>query len=71
MYSDATIWTSDLKIISNVLSNNTKVLTKSSLYYFLKPWLGEGLLTGAGKKWRAERNIWEGKKILFHFMFSQ
>lgn len=66
IYNDATIWTSDLKIISTVLSNNTKVLTKSSLYYFLKPWIGEGLLTGTGKKWRAERKV---MAVMFHSKF--
>lgn len=23
----------------------------------MKPWIGEGLLTGTGKKWRAERKV--------------
>lgn len=66
IYNDATIWTSDLKIISTVLGNNTKVLTKSPLYDFLKPWLGEGLLTGTGKKWRAERKV---MAPMFHSKF--
>ncbi|KAJ6637667.1 Cytochrome P450 4d2 [Pseudolycoriella hygida] len=57
IYNEATIWTSDLKIISSILVNNTKAITKSPLYNFLKPWLGEGLLTGTGKKWRAERKV--------------
>lgn len=57
IYNEATIWTSDLKIFKAVLGNNSKVLTKSSLYYFLKPWIGEGLLTGTGKKWRNERKV--------------
>lgn len=66
IYNDAAIWTCDLKIIATVLSNNTKVLTKSSLYDFLKPWIGEGLLTGTGKKWRAERKV---MAPIFHSKF--
>lgn len=57
IYNDVTIWTNDLKIISTVLSANTKILTKSSLYHFLKPWLGEGLLTSSGRKWRGGRKV--------------
>lgn len=68
IYNDASIWTSDLKIISIVLGNNTKVLTKSSLYDFLKPWIGEGLLTGTGKKWRAERKL---MAPMFHSKFFE
>lgn len=57
IYDDVAIWTCDLKIIATVLSNNSKILTKSSLYHFLKPWLGEGLLTNTGRKWRSHRKL--------------
>lgn len=66
IYNDVTVWSSDLKIVAAVLSNNTKVLTKSSLYHFLKPWIGEGLLTGTGLKWRAERKV---MAPMFHSKF--
>lgn len=65
IYNDVALWTNDLKIISTVLSNNTKILTKSSLYHFLKPWLGEGLLTSTGIKWRGER------KVMSHMFHSK
>lgn len=68
IYSDVTVWTSDLKIISTVLGTNTKILTKSPLYDFLKPWIGEGLLTGTGKKWRAERKV---MAPMFHSKFFE
>lgn len=68
IYNDVSIWTSDLKIISIVLGSNTKVLTKSPLYDFLKPWIGEGLLTGTGKKWRAERKL---MAPMFHSKFFE
>ncbi|XP_037028826.1 cytochrome P450 4d2-like [Bradysia coprophila] len=68
IYNDVTVWTSDLKIISTVLGTSTKVLTKSPLYNFLKPWIGEGLLTGTGKKWRAERKV---MAPMFHSKFFE
>lgn len=42
--------------VEQVLSNNF-LLEKSSQYDFLHPWLGTGLLTSGGKKWRMRRKM--------------
>lgn len=42
--------------VEQVLSNNF-LLEKSSQYDFLHPWLGTGLLTSGGKKWRTRRKM--------------
>lgn len=39
-----------------VLSHNF-LLEKSSQYEFLHPWLGTGLLTSSGNKWRSRRKM--------------
>lgn len=42
--------------VETVLSNNF-LLEKSSQYNFLHDWLGTGLLTSAGSKWRSRRKL--------------
>jgi cytochrome P450 family 4 len=42
--------TADPKYFEVVLSSQ-KILTKSSMYNFLREWLGTGLLLSSGKKW--------------------
>ena len=42
--------------VEAVLSNNF-LLQKSTQYDFLHPWLGTGLLTSAGSKWRSRRKM--------------
>ncbi|XP_045485406.1 cytochrome P450 4C1-like [Pieris rapae] len=37
--------------------NGTKYTTKGFLYYFIQPWLKEGILTSKGKKWHARRKM--------------
>lgn len=39
-----------------ILSNNF-LLEKSTQYQFLQPWLGTGLLTSGGAKWRSRRKL--------------
>ncbi|XP_035219899.1 cytochrome P450 4V2-like isoform X2 [Stegodyphus dumicola] len=40
-----------------VLLNNSAMNTKSTEYRFLEPWLGTGLLTSSGEKWRTRRKL--------------
>ena len=42
--------------VETVLSNNF-LLEKSTQYDFLHPWLGTGLLTSGGQKWRSRRKM--------------
>ncbi|XP_077286806.1 cytochrome P450 4c3 isoform X2 [Arctopsyche grandis] len=37
--------------------NSPKYINKSSEYIYLRPWLGTGLLTSSGKKWKNRRKI--------------
>lgn len=48
--------TSDYKMVEFILSNQ-KIITKSRTYKFLAAWLGEGLVTSTGEKWRKHRKI--------------
>ncbi|XP_069780622.1 cytochrome P450 4V2-like [Narcine bancroftii] len=45
-----------VETVELVLSSS-KHLDKSSAYQFLHPWLGTGLLTSTGNKWRARRKL--------------
>lgn len=42
--------------IEDLLTNNV-IIEKSSEYNMLKPWLGTGLLTSGGSKWRSRRKL--------------
>nr|XP_015835227.1 PREDICTED: uncharacterized protein LOC660088 [Tribolium castaneum] len=53
---DKTLLVSDYNFLENVLSS-TKILNKTDDYKFLHSWLGTGLLTSAGPKWKKHRRI--------------
>ncbi|KAJ3616132.1 hypothetical protein MTP99_004894 [Tenebrio molitor] len=46
-----TLLISDYKFLEHVLSS-TKILNRSDDYHFFRPWLGTGLLTSDGPKWK-------------------
>ncbi|CAO1410710.1 unnamed protein product [Diamesa serratosioi] len=56
MMDDLMIVVLDPKDVEIILSS-TKLITKSDDYDFMKPWLGEGLLTSTGNKWTSRRKI--------------
>ncbi|XP_077287754.1 uncharacterized protein LOC143912344 [Arctopsyche grandis] len=61
---------SDPKDVEIILSSN-QLINKSTDYDFMKPWLGTGLLTAAGEKWRKHRKVITPTfhfKILEHFI---
>lgn len=45
------------ELIEPILSNNKKFMKKGTLYKFLYPWLGTGLLTSSGQKWFTHRKM--------------
>lgn len=50
--------------------NNSAHMTKGPVYDFVRPWLGDGLLTSAGAKWHRNRKLITPAfhfKILEHF----
>ncbi|KXJ72908.1 hypothetical protein RP20_CCG016897 [Aedes albopictus] len=47
---------SDAKLVEAILSSQ-KLLDKSVQYDFIRPWLGNGLLTSTGRKWHSRRKI--------------
>ncbi|XP_037576402.1 cytochrome P450 4c3 [Dermacentor silvarum] len=49
--------------VEEVLSSN-KILTKGEQYHLLHSWLGTGLLTSTGEKWRTRRRLFTPS---FHF----
>ncbi|XP_050362900.1 cytochrome P450 4C1-like isoform X3 [Nymphalis io] len=50
------------------LMSSTELITKGYSYYFLRPWLGDGLLTSTGHRWRTSRKF---LTPAFHFNILQ
>nr|QLI62182.1 cytochrome P450 33 [Streltzoviella insularis] len=44
------------KYIEGIVSS-TEMITKGNSYTFLQPWLGQGLLTASGNRWRTHRKF--------------
>lgn len=40
-----------------IFNSPTKYLGKHANYNFFQPWLGEGLITGTGKRWHQHRKL--------------
>ncbi|KAJ3632246.1 hypothetical protein MTP99_009263 [Tenebrio molitor] len=62
-----TLLVSDYKFLECVLSS-TKILNKTEDYDFFRPWLGTGLLTSDGPKWKKHRRI---LTPAFHFQILE
>ncbi|XP_052565926.1 cytochrome P450 4d1 [Culex pipiens pallens] len=53
---DLLIFLMDARKVETILSSQ-KFLDKSIEYDFIRPWLGDGLLTSSGRKWHSRRKI--------------
>ena len=42
---------------AEAILSSQKILTKSTFYQYLEEWLGTGLLTSSGKKWKTRRRL--------------
>ncbi|XP_069692149.1 cytochrome P450 4C1-like [Periplaneta americana] len=58
----------DREFIETVLSDFNNTLDKMYPYTYIKPWLGEGLITSTGWKWRKSRKL---ITPTFHFTILQ
>ena len=50
------VWLYSAETFEPLLSSTVQI-SKSEAYSFLHPWLGRGLLTGDGERWRRHRYI--------------
>lgn len=47
----------DPHVLKLILSDRTNFMSKFRGYDLLKPWLGDGLILGSGKKWHDHRKV--------------
>ncbi|RVE42601.1 hypothetical protein evm_012742 [Chilo suppressalis] len=67
LFSQRFVLTANPKFIEEVVSS-TKLIEKGISYEYVKPWLGEGLLTSSGPRWKAHRKF---LTPAFHFNILQ
>ncbi|KAL0883739.1 hypothetical protein ABMA27_015844 [Loxostege sticticalis] len=67
LFSKRFVLTSNPKLIEGILTNSELSL-KGPTYDYIRPWLGDGLLTSSGPKWKAHRRF---LTPAFHFNILQ
>ena len=51
------LWAYHPETVEPLFNNSTELLGKASVYDSVKRWLGTGLITSTGKKWKSRRKM--------------